>query len=223
VTPAAQPPSATSNLAAPNPAAPIAYILAGGGSTRFGQDKALAELGGQPMLLRMRDLLATVSDTINVIAPPEKYSALGIRGIPDLWPGEGPLGGIITALEHSQGNFPGREWQIILSCDMPFLNTEWLNFLAQRAAQSPAQVVLPQSTHGFEPLCACYRTNALASLRADFAADIRRVNAALQHLNREVLDEAVWKRFDNAGRLFWNMNAPADYADARRILNPEQS
>jgi hypothetical protein len=37
----------------------------------------------------------------------------------------------------------------------------------------------------------------------------------------EVLDETRWKRFDTAGRLFWNMNTPSDYAEAKRILEAE--
>jgi len=37
-----------------------------------------------------------------------------------------------------------------------------------------------------------------------------------------VLDEAVWKRFDSAGRLFWNMNTPADFVEAQRMWELEQ-
>jgi hypothetical protein len=40
----------------------------------------------------------------------------------------------------------------------------------------------------------------------------------LKQLRTEVLDEADWKRFDSAGRLFWNMNIFADYEEAQRIL-----
>jgi len=99
---------------------------------------------------------------------------------------------------------------------MPFLTSEWLGFLAERSAKSKAQVVLPHSAHGPEPLCACYRTDAAPALRAAFESGIRKVTQGLQHVTTEVLDEAEWKRFDSAGRLFWNMNTPADYEEASR-------
>ena len=74
------------------------YVLAGGGSTRFGQDKALADIDGEPMLLRMRALLRRVATDVHVIAPLRKYASLGVTGVPDRWEGQGPLAGIITAL-----------------------------------------------------------------------------------------------------------------------------
>jgi hypothetical protein len=52
---------------------------------------------------------------------------------------------------------------------------------------------------------------------------MRRVNDALKLLHAEVLDEAHWKRFDSAGRLFWNMNTAEDYQEAQRILDWERT
>jgi molybdenum cofactor guanylyltransferase len=198
------------------------YILAGGGSTRFGRDKALAELGGLPMLGRMIALLQIVVKNVKVVVAPEKYAKFEIEMISDQWPGEGPLGGIITALEHAARDPTYCEWNLILSCDMPFLTSEWLTFLCERAAKSKAQVLVPHSKHGPEPLCACYRTNAAAALRAAFELGVRKVTHGLQHVSTEVLDEADWKRFDSAGRLFWNMNRAADYEEAQRILEAER-
>jgi GTP:adenosylcobinamide-phosphate guanylyltransferase len=49
------------------------------------------------------------------------------------------------------------------------------------------------------------------------------VTEGISLLHAEVLDEADWKRFDSAGRLFWNMNTMADYEEARRILEAERA
>jgi molybdenum cofactor guanylyltransferase len=198
------------------------YILAGGGSTRFGRDKALAEVGGTPMLERMIELLRRVPMHVTVIASPGKYAACGAQIVQDQWPGEGPLGGIITALEDAAQSVARPEWNLMVSCDMPFLTREWLVFLSERAAKSKAQVVLPYSAHGPEPLCAFYRTDAAGALRAVFETGVRKVTEGLKHVATEVLDEADWKRFDSAGRLFWNMNTAADYEEARRILEAER-
>ena len=199
------------------------YVLAGGGSTRFGRDKALVEVGGKPMLERMIELLRGVTKQVKIVAVPGKYAAFGADIIADRWPGEGPLGGIITALEDAAKSPADREWNLILSCDMPFLTREWLAFLGQRAATSKAQVVFPHSASGPEPLCACWQTGAAAKLRSGFEGGLRKVTAGIALLRAEVLDEADWKRFDSAGRLFWNMNTAADYEEARRILEAEHA
>jgi len=192
------------------------YVLAGGGSTRFGQDKALVEFGGKPMLARMVELLRGAAKEAKVVAVRGKYEAFGVEIVEDRWPGEGPLGGIITALEDAAGSAARAEWNLILSCDMPFLTREWLEYMATRAARSAAQVILPHSTGGPEPLCACWRTDAAETLRAAFERGIRKVTDGVALLRSEVLDEAEWKRFDSAGRLFWNMNTQADYEEASR-------
>ena len=55
-----------------------------------------------------------------------------------------------------------------------------------------------------------------------FESGVRRVTDAMKQLPMEVLDAADWKRFDNFDRLFWNMNTPADYEEAIRLLKAER-
>jgi molybdenum cofactor guanylyltransferase len=204
------------------PKAVLGYVLAGGGSTRFGRDKALVEIGGAPMLSRMRSLLRDVTKEVNVVAAPHKYAALGVASIADRWEGQGPLAGIITALQ-TTAEIGGAEWNLIIGCDMPFLTREWLTYLAERAPTSGAEVVAPRSAQGLEPLCACWRTSAAAKLQQVFEGGTRKITEAMKHLHMEVVDEADWKRFDKAGRLFGNMNTAADYDEARRILEARRA
>jgi len=198
------------------------YILSGGGSTRFGRDKALVEFDGQPMLARMMKLMRSVTKDLKLVATPNRYAEFGAQLVADGWPGQGPLGGIITALEDAAQSASRPEWNLIVSCDMPFLTQDWLQFLANRAAKSKAQVVFPHSASGPEPLCACWQTAAASKLRSGFERGVRKVTEGIALLRAEVLDEADWKRFDSEGRLFWNMNTAADYAEAMRILEAER-
>jgi molybdopterin-guanine dinucleotide biosynthesis protein A len=140
--------------------------------------------------------------------------------VADRWPGEGPLGGILTALHDTKAT-TNCTWSIILGCDMPFLTREWIDFLCERARFSTAQVVIPRTDCGLEPLCACWRTSTAPILQEQFDSGVRKVTEALKPLALEVLDEKVWKRFDNAGRLFWNMNTQADYQEALIMLETE--
>jgi molybdopterin-guanine dinucleotide biosynthesis protein A len=212
------------------PRASIAgFVTAGGRSSRFGQDKALVKLGGEVVLARMCRIVSEATGSATIIADRQRpYAGFGVPVIEDLWPGEGPLGGIITALLHShEPAFEGarqsvpaaaENWNLIVSCDMPFLTSEWLKYLCYFALASNAKAIVPQSQYGREPLCACWRISAAAELQTAFEGGMRRVNDALKLLNAEVLDGSHWKRFDSAGRLFWNMNTPADHAEAERIL-----
>ena len=197
-------------------------MLAGGRSTRFGRDKALARIGDEALLARLCAVMRGVTPCVTIIGSREKYAAFGADCVADRWPGEGPLGGIITAL-HTALETGGGEWNIIVGCDMPFLTSDWLTYLFQRAQASEAQVVMPRSAHGLEPLCACWRANGVEKLQRTFEGGTRKVTEAMKHLTMEVLDETHWKRFDSADRLFWNMNTPGDYEEAKRILEAERA
>lgn len=198
------------------------YVMAGGGSTRFGRDKALATLAGKTALARMCDAVRDSVGSATIVAPPGRYSNLGVHVIDDLWPGAGPLGGIVTALLASTKASSLLQWNLMVSCDMPFLSSKWLKFMALHALNSDAQVVVPRSESGPEPLCACWKTEASVTLKAAFERGVRKVTDGISLLRSEVLDETHWKRFDNHGRLFWNMNTQTDYEEARRILEAEQ-
>jgi molybdenum cofactor guanylyltransferase len=194
------------------------YVQAGGGSTRFGKDKALVELGGRTMLARTTELVASVCREAIIVAAAGKYPDPPAPLLADRWPGQGPLGGILTALQSSALRGTPSTWNLIVGCDMPFLARDWLEFLCQRAERSAAQVVVAESANGLEPLCACWKTASAPAVQAAFDARVRKVTEAMKRLPREVLDVPVWKRFDTEGRLFWNMNTPADYEKAKRIL-----
>ena len=177
----------------------------------------------KPMLIRMRDLLGDVSTAVRIVAAASKYADLGVDMVADHWPGEGPLGGIITALTDAHARNHRHTWCLIIGCDIPFLTSEWLAYMVERARASGAGVITPQSPHGLEPLCACWHTRATGKLQYAFEDGVRKITDAMKHLDMEVLDEAHWKRFDSAGRLFWNMNTPADYDEAKRILEAQRA
>ena len=193
------------------------YVLAGGASSRFGRDKGLVELAGKTALQRACDLVGEVAGSVQVVALAERYPDLRALIVADRWPGEGPLGGIITALRATESDKNGTAWNLIVSCDMPFLTREWLEYLCASALASDAAMVVPRSEHGLEPLCGCWRTSAADSLQRTFEDGVRKVTEAMKRLRMEILDETHWKRFDSAGQLFWNMNTPQDYQEALQM------
>jgi molybdenum cofactor guanylyltransferase len=192
------------------------YILAGGESSRMGRDKAMLAPGGIPMILRIAEIVAPLAGPPIIIGPPSRYSALGYTVIPDDLPGIGPLAGIATALRHSN-----QPWNLILGCDLPFLTSNWLDYLVARAIESNADVVVPQSHAGPEPLCAMYRKTCVTAVLAAIANGIRKVTDAYAGLTVESVLPQEWKSFDETGQLFKNMNTPEDFQEAEAMFEDD--
>lgn len=190
------------------------FVLAGGESSRMGCDKALLELGGVPMIVRMARLVESVTGAeagrATIVGEPESYQRLGLRAIRDDWPGAGPLGGIATALRAAD-----RPWNLVVACDLPYLTRAWLEFLIERASGADADAVLPMNERGAEPLCAMYRKSAEAAVWQALDHGVRKVTDGLAHLRVEYVEQSEWKAFDSDGLLFKNMNSPEDYEAAK--------
>ncbi len=107
-------------------------MLVGGRSSRMGRDKALLPWRGCP--LAQWAAIAGRAKRRNRDPGWALLNATPIwdfRVIPDLFPGEGPLGGILTALRHSTA-----EWNLIVACDMPAIDAALLAHLLDAARQS---------------------------------------------------------------------------------------
>jgi molybdenum cofactor guanylyltransferase len=116
----------------------LGVVLAGGKSSRFGSDKALAELGGRTLLARAYDSLSGYCELV-VISGRERGP--GHRCIPD-WPrpGMGPLGGIAAALRFARDE----GYDSVLSCgvDSVSLPENLLELLSPAPAYLESQPVV---------------------------------------------------------------------------------
>lgn len=150
--------------------APISgVVLAGGLSTRFGSDKAVAEVDGVTLLERAVRLLKSVLDDVWVSVRPDQASdALRshYRCLPDRHPGRGPAAG----LEAAHAAAPGRAW-LALACDQPGLSAADLERLvAERNPNAAATAYCDPATGAPQPLCAIYEPATLAGLAKETAA-----------------------------------------------------
>ncbi|MFH1011467.1 MAG: molybdenum cofactor guanylyltransferase [bacterium] len=132
-----------------------AYVLAGGQSRRFGQDKTLLEWEGTPLIVRTVRTAQKVARDVKIVARQrEKFEFVGVPVLLDIVKRVGPLAGLLTALEDC-----AQAHCFILACDMPYLTADWLMKIADiRADES---VVFSQSMKGIEPLCAIYAKTTL--------------------------------------------------------------
>jgi molybdopterin-guanine dinucleotide biosynthesis protein A len=191
-----------------------AVILAGGASARMGKDKGLLKLLGDPIIVRTASVVEPLVASVTIIGEPEKYGPLGIPVIPDrtFRPKGvrehkfGPLAGIATALSASS-----KPWNLILACDLPYLTTEWLAWLISKGVESRAQVVLPRTSGGLEPLAAIYRKECFAPIIAALERGVRKVTDGLAELTVEVVPERDWRHLDPDGVVLHNMNELEEY------------
>ena len=127
------------------------YILAGGESSRFGSDKARAELGGHPLIVRVADGLRPACSSVTAVArEADLYIDLDIDTIGDDEPGQGPMGGLVTALRHAGGPL------FLASCDLREPRADW----AQQVIGAGTTAAV-KTNRGWEPLFARYDPTVL--------------------------------------------------------------
>src|SRR5579864_6776203 len=132
------------------------FVLAGGKSTRMGQDKAGLELNGSTLLEHALAALRGVCRDVSILGSYELYGQLA-PVYEDIFPGCGPLGGIHAALTNSQ-----TQYNLIIAVDTPFVVPEFLSYLAERAIAAAAVVTTPEIDDYTQPLCTVYSLDFLA-------------------------------------------------------------
>ncbi|WP_254536865.1 molybdenum cofactor guanylyltransferase [Halomarina litorea] len=174
---------------------PTGVIVAGGRSTRFGEaDKAVASLGGTPMVRHVADRLASVVDSLVVNCRADQRGRiedaldgypLPVRFAVDEATDEGPMAGIGTGLRAVES-----EYAVVVACDMPFVDPGVVSYLFERAAGHDAAV--PKLDDGwYQTTQAVYRADAMAdACEAALAAGEHKILAPLDRLDWVVVGEA---------------------------------
>lgn len=178
----------------------------------MGRNKALLELEGEPLIVRVAGRVRAAGVPVTVIGPAGLREPFGLEGFEDDEPGLGPLGGIATALAHSD-----RDWNLVVAVDLPNLTAAWLRALVERALGSTADALLPRSDGGLEPLCAVYHRRCLDPIRRALGRGVRKVTDGLAGppaCRLEEIGPGEWNRFAPGGKLFENINTLAEYARA---------
>jgi molybdopterin-guanine dinucleotide biosynthesis protein A len=134
----------------------------------------------------------------------------GVREVPDLLPGSGPLGGIYTAIQAAT-----RGRVLVVACDMPFLTAPFLGRLVAECVGVDA--VVPRAVDGLHPLCAVYAQTAAAAIhRRILNGQLKVVGALADLVVREIGPEEI-TQYDPDGTLLVNINTPDDYQRVLRL------
>ncbi len=174
-------------------------VLVGGSSRRMGVDKALLPVDGVPMVRRVVDaLLGGGCDRVVLVGHERVDPAVaGLIVHPDDHPGQGPLGGVCTALHRLEGDL------VIVACDLPDLDATTVRRIAWAGARPDVDVAVARTADDRRhPTCARWNHSAAPTVDAAFTAGRRSLHEVLALLR--VLDVAV---DDLALR---NVNLPSD-------------
>jgi molybdopterin-guanine dinucleotide biosynthesis protein A len=180
------------------------YLLAGGKSSRMGENKAFVDFHGRPLLERALTTLNGACESVAIVGDPRIFSAYG-PVVADVFPGCGPLAGIHSALLHSSADL-----NLILAVDMPFVSQELLRFLLDLAESTAAAVTVPRTSKGLQPLCAVYRRAFVSAAEHSLREGKYKIDATFATVPPRVVEESELQAAGFSEKNFLNMNTPED-------------
>ncbi|GAB7012378.1 molybdenum cofactor guanylyltransferase [Halolamina salina] len=214
-----------------------AVIIAGGRSTRFGdEDKATAPLAGTPMIRRVADRLEPVVDEVVVNCRDDQRAAIedALSGYEqptnfalDPETDQGPMAGIRNGCRAATG-----EYTAVVACDMPFVDPDAISYLFDRASgeiEPPADAddegtppfdgAVPRLGDGwYQTTQAVYRPDAMAdACDAALERGDRKILAPLEDLTYAVVSEAELEAVTDL-TTFENINTKAEFDEAAARL-----
>lgn len=193
------------------------FVLAGGKSTRMGQDKASVTLNGLTLLQHALAALGEVCSDVAILGKQELYATLG-PVYEDIFPGCGPLSGIHAALSSSKTQF-----NLIIAVDTPFLSPEFLSYLADRAIESSAVVTTPEINGYTQPLCTVYSLDFHSIAEQALHQGNYKIVPLFPKDRTLIIKETELRQFAFAADMFENLNTPEDLARARRRFSSKDT
>ena len=191
-----------------------AIILSGGKSSRMGTNKALLKLNEKTTIERMVDSLKIYFDDIILVTNDmETYQFLGVKMVSDHYPGMGPLAGFHAGLRASDYDV-----NFITACDMPFMSGELAVSLVGMIDHHDA--LIPVINGKMQTLCAVFHKKSVNRIEECIENGRLPIKHLLDHLNVLYVTEKELEAYSSVDmeRVFFNMNHPHDYEDAKKWL-----
>ncbi len=195
-----------------------AVVLAGGLSSRLGQDKARLRLpaqDGHSLLERTRQLALHFVPHCWTSCRSARQRDCEADVLVDFMPGCGPAGGIYTALTRAAGQ--GFRDILVLPCDLPFLDEITLQRLFLTHATAPPQTLLTAyaaaESGRMEALVGIYDVTALPFFAKALQEGQRAVRDIIPARHQNLI---FYTSADS--RPFLNLNTPEDLYTVKSLL-----
>jgi molybdopterin-guanine dinucleotide biosynthesis protein A len=199
-----------------------AIVLAGGSSSRIGEDKGLVELSNKPLIKHVLEKTKNLVDEKIVVVhsktQAEKYTHVldsNVRVVIDKVDIRSPLAGAITGFESSSG-----EYSLLLSCDTPLVAKDILQLLLELCVNKSA--VIPRWPNCYiEPLQAAYCNKmALKAAKDSLCTGNLKLQGMIDRLrNVRYVSTLVLEQLDPDLTTFFNVNTALDLKRAAALLN----
>ena len=160
-------------------------VLTGGRSTRMGRDKLFVPVDGRPLVGHAIDALsqAGAAAVLGVGGREDLLAPLGVHVLADRYPGEGPLGAVVTALSSA-----GHDLVVVVSGDTTGVTASDVTALVDAAEVSSVDVVVADLDGTPQPLLACYRRRRVLPVWSElFDAGERSPMRALASVSHRLL------------------------------------
>ena len=158
-----------------------AIVLAGGKSSRMGQDKGLMNFRGKPMVQWVLESVSRLTKDVLIVAHDGRYREFGHNVVGDEIKEIGPIGGIVTGLHQS-----ACEVNLVLGCDLPFVTAELLEFMLEN--HRDVLVTCGFDGQHIHPLVGVYDRSALSGLTSCIHNGNHKLTGAVKQLPHRLLD-----------------------------------
>jgi molybdopterin-guanine dinucleotide biosynthesis protein A len=150
-------------------------ILAGGKSSRIGSDKGFLLLENKPFIQHIIDAMQPLVNDIIIVSNNTDYDIFKLKRVNDLIENAGPLAGIYSGLHYST-----TENNLVLSCDVPLINTQTLKKLTEHINKN-TDIIQLESKGKTMPLIAMYKKHCEAVFFDLLQQGERRLRVAVNH------------------------------------------
>lgn len=186
-------------------------ILAGGKSRRMGTDKALLSVGRDAMIERAVAELSKVCAGVLISGCGEETAnRLGLRVVPDLIKGMGPLSGIHAALLAAQS-----KKCLVVPCDMPFLSAALAAVMIRQS--EGYDVAVPQHGDYLQPLFAVYDQSCIHAIDEALRNNRHKVVDFYPRVRVNYVSETILQAVADIDTVFFNVNTPLELEKARTM------
>jgi molybdopterin-guanine dinucleotide biosynthesis protein A len=184
-----------------------AYILAGGKSSRMGEDKGLMSFRGKILAEYPAQVLSSLFPEIAIVTGNAYYKKLGYETVPDKILNAGPAGGILSALHHTayRKNF-------IVACDMPFITRASVQFILDNSHN--AEITIPVFNGKMQPMFGVYDSLCSAKWEELVESRIRKLETLVKHFELRLIEVDSYEFFNE--KIFANMNTPENINEENR-------
>ena len=189
-------------------------ILSGGLANRYdGTEKALLRVGGIRILDRLYHIYQELFDEIILVTnSPQKFLEWDLLIVSDLFPIRSSLTGIHAGLFYSTNPYA-----FISACDTPFLKRELIETIIGKI-EAQIDIVMPETSAGFEPLCAAYSKRCLEAAQNHLERKKLKITKTFRKSRIKTVSEKALRKIDPELQSFFNINTPEDLERAEEMV-----